>query len=51
MTPNTKPGLGISINEDEVRKHPFNRNSCSGSSIVMEAWVTGETWPRKCRVS
>jgi galactonate dehydratase len=24
-TPNTKPGLGISINEDEVRKHPFQQ--------------------------
>src|SRR4051794_5926422 len=25
VTPNTKPGLGISINEDEVRKHPFQQ--------------------------
>jgi galactonate dehydratase len=25
VSPNTKPGLGISINEDEVRKHPFQQ--------------------------
>jgi galactonate dehydratase len=25
VVPNTKPGLGISINEDEVRKHPFQQ--------------------------
>jgi len=25
VTPNTKPGLGITINEDEVRKHPFQQ--------------------------
>ncbi|MCA9113066.1 MAG: D-galactonate dehydratase, partial [Planctomycetaceae bacterium] len=25
VTPNTRPGLGISINEDEVRKHPFEQ--------------------------
>jgi galactonate dehydratase len=25
VTPNTKPGLGIAINEDEVRKHPFQQ--------------------------
>jgi galactonate dehydratase len=25
VTPNTKPGLGISINEEEVRKHPFQQ--------------------------
>jgi galactonate dehydratase len=25
VAPNTKPGLGISINEDEVRKHPFEQ--------------------------
>ena len=23
--PNTKPGLGIEINEEEVRKHPFEQ--------------------------
>ena len=25
VRPNTKPGLGITINEDEVRKHPFQQ--------------------------
>jgi galactonate dehydratase len=25
VTPNTKPGLGVSINEDELRKHPFQQ--------------------------
>ncbi len=25
VRPNTRPGLGISINEDEVRKHPFEQ--------------------------
>jgi galactonate dehydratase len=25
VTPNTKPGLGVSINEEEVRKHPFQQ--------------------------
>ena len=25
VRPNTRPGLGISINEDEVRKHPFQQ--------------------------
>jgi galactonate dehydratase len=25
VTPNTRPGLGIEINEDEVRKHPFEQ--------------------------
>ena len=25
VTPNTRPGLGITINEDEVRKHPFQQ--------------------------
>jgi len=25
VQPNTKPGLGITINEDEVRKHPFQQ--------------------------
>ncbi len=25
VTPNAKPGLGISINEEEVRKHPFQQ--------------------------
>jgi galactonate dehydratase len=25
VTPSTKPGLGITINEDEVRKHPFEQ--------------------------
>lgn len=25
VTPNTKPGLGITINEEEVRKHPFQQ--------------------------
>jgi galactonate dehydratase len=25
VTPNSKPGLGISINEEEVRKHPFEQ--------------------------
>lgn len=25
VRPNTKPGLGIEINEDEVRKHPFQQ--------------------------
>lgn len=25
VKPNTKPGLGITINEDEVRKHPFQQ--------------------------
>jgi galactonate dehydratase len=24
-TPNTKPGLGVSVNEDEIRKHPFQQ--------------------------
>jgi galactonate dehydratase len=25
VTPNTRPGLGIEINEDEVKKHPFEQ--------------------------
>jgi len=25
VTPNTRPGLGVTINEDEVRKHPFEQ--------------------------
>ncbi len=25
VTPNTRPGLGVTINEDEVRKHPFQQ--------------------------
>ena len=25
VTPNTKPGLGITINEGEIRKHPFQQ--------------------------
>ena len=25
VRPNTRPGLGISINEDEIRKHPFQQ--------------------------
>jgi len=25
VTPNTRPGLGITINEEEVRKHPFQQ--------------------------
>jgi galactonate dehydratase len=25
VRPNTKPGLGIEINEDEVRRHPFEQ--------------------------
>jgi galactonate dehydratase len=25
VSPNTLPGLGISIDEDEVRKHPFEQ--------------------------
>lgn len=25
VTPNTKPGLGVTINESEVRKHPFQQ--------------------------
>jgi len=25
VTPNTRPGLGIEINEDEIRKHPFQQ--------------------------
>ena len=25
VSPNTRPGLGISINEDEVAKHPFEQ--------------------------
>ena len=25
VTANTKPGLGVSIDEDEVRKHPFQQ--------------------------
>ena len=25
VRPNTRPGLGIEINEDEVRKHPFQQ--------------------------
>jgi galactonate dehydratase len=25
VTANTKPGLGVTINEDEVRKHPFQQ--------------------------
>ena len=25
VTPNTQPGLGITINEEEVRKHPFQQ--------------------------
>jgi galactonate dehydratase len=25
VTPNPKPGLGIEINEDEVKKHPFEQ--------------------------
>ncbi len=25
VLPNQKPGLGITINEDEVRKHPFEQ--------------------------
>jgi len=25
VTPNSRPGLGITINEDEVRKHPFHQ--------------------------
>src|SRR6476660_6246045 len=27
VTPNTKPGLGITINEAEVRKHPFQQET------------------------
>jgi galactonate dehydratase len=27
VTPNTRPGLGISINEAEVRKHPFQQEA------------------------
>jgi len=27
VTPNTKPGLGVSINEEEVRKHPFQQET------------------------
>jgi len=25
VRPNTRPGLGIAIDEDEVRKHPFQQ--------------------------
>ena len=25
VTPNQQPGLGVAINEDEVRKHPFEQ--------------------------
>jgi galactonate dehydratase len=25
VTPNTKPGLGVTINEEEVRRHPFQQ--------------------------
>jgi galactonate dehydratase len=25
VTPNTRPGLGVTINEEEVRKHPFQQ--------------------------
>ena len=25
VKPNTRPGLGIEINEDEVRRHPFQQ--------------------------
>ncbi len=27
VTPNTKPGLGVSVNEDEIRKHPFQQET------------------------
>jgi galactonate dehydratase len=27
VRPNTRPGLGIEINEDEVRKHPFQQET------------------------
>jgi galactonate dehydratase len=25
VTPNTQPGLGVTIDEEEVRKHPFQQ--------------------------
>jgi galactonate dehydratase len=25
VTPNTKPGLGVTINEEEVKRHPFEQ--------------------------
>jgi galactonate dehydratase len=25
VTPNTKPGLGVSVNEEEIKKHPFQQ--------------------------
>jgi galactonate dehydratase len=27
VTPNAKPGLGVSVNEEEVRKHPFQQET------------------------
>jgi galactonate dehydratase len=33
VTPNTKPGLGISVNEDEIRKHPFQQE------VVLRAFL------------
>ncbi len=39
VRPNTKPGLGITVNEDEVRKHPFQqellqRSFCRDGSVT-----------------
>ena len=27
VRPNTRPGLGVTIHEDEVRKHPFQQET------------------------
>ena len=41
VRPNTRPGLGIDINEDEVRKHPFQQEilqRCFGSDGSITDW-------------
>jgi galactonate dehydratase len=41
VRPNTRPGLGIEINEDEVRRHPFQQEllqRCFGSDGSITDW-------------